>query len=109
MQLEVNIQSKDGSKIISINRRKAIREKCLNCFGWSLTDVTDCNSKEDCPLHPFRSGRGKQNAKNRSKAIKDFCLLCMNGQRHEIAKCTAPDCSLFVYRKSGIDRSVNIA
>jgi len=109
MQLKVSIQSKDSSKIISINRRKAIREKCLNCSGWSLKDVTDCEFEGSCQLHPFRSGRGKQDAKARLKAIKDYCLWCMNGQRYEVAKCTAPDCPLFVYRKSGVDRSVNIA
>jgi hypothetical protein len=109
MQLKVSIQSKDGSKVISINRRKAIREKCLNCSGWSLKDVTDCEFKGDCQLYPFRSGIGKQDAKARLKAIKDHCLWCMNGQRYEVAKCTAPDCPLFVYRKSGVDRSVNIA
>lgn len=34
---------------------QAIREKCLDCSGGSVTDVRDCWSKE-CPLYEYRLG-----------------------------------------------------
>jgi len=60
----------------------------LNCSGWSYADVTGCHRKE-CPLHRFRSGRGKQDAGERSKAIRSYCIWCMAGQSIEVGKCTA--------------------
>lgn len=105
--MRVEIQSKTGKKIISINRRKAIREKCLNCAAWFYPGVTNCEFTA-CPLYPFRMGTGRQAAKARSKAILQYCLFCMGGQQREISKCTCPDCSLYAYRNSRIDRSINI-
>ncbi len=105
--MKYEIQSKTGYKIVSLNRRKAIREKCLNCSGWSYKGVQNCQFK-DCELNPYRSGIGKQNAKARSRAIRTFCLSCMNGQRSEVSKCTSPTCSLFPYRQSRVDRSFEI-
>lgn len=105
--MEYSILSKYGSKTVKLNRRKAIRKRCLNCSGWSYNEVTICNFK-DCSLHPFRSGQGKQNPKKRSKAIRDYCLWCMAGKRTEITKCPSPDCPLFPYRNSTIDRSAEI-
>jgi len=66
----VLIQYKNGQKEIDLNRRKAIRERCLNCTGWSYKMVKECPCN-DCPLHPYRSGQGKQNAKKRFVAIKN--------------------------------------
>ena len=105
--MKVLIQEKNGPKVVSLNRRKAIRERCLNCSGWSIKDVTDCEFT-DCDLYPFRSGRGKQNAKARDKAIRDYCLWCMNGQRSERGRCVSKNCPLFPYRNSITDRSTNI-
>lgn len=105
--MKVKIQSKNGHKIVNLNRRKAIRERCLNCTGWIPKEVSKCEFI-DCPLHPFRSGKGKQNPKIRAKAIRDYCLWCMAGKRSEIAKCVSPDCSLFPYRLCGVDRSTEI-
>ena len=105
--MKVKIQSKDGYKIIDLNRRKAIRERCLNCSAWIQKEVSNCSFK-DCQLYPYRSGRGKQNAKERIKAIRSYCLWCMAGNKAEVSKCTSPDCSLFPYRKSAIDRSAEI-
>jgi len=101
------IQSKNGSKVIGLNRRKAIRERCLNCSGWLSREVTNCSFTE-CSLFPFRSGRGPQNAKDRSKAIRNYCLWCMAGSKSEVAKCCSFDCSLFPYRKSTVDRSAEM-
>ena len=105
--MKVKILSKNGPKVVDLNRRKAIRERCLNCAGWLHKEVTDCTFT-DCPLYPFRSGQGKQNAKARSKAIKKYCLWCMNGQYGEVSRCPSIDCSLFPYRKMRTDRSTEI-
>ena len=103
--MKVEIQSKNGHKVVDLNRRKAIREKCLNCSGYSYVEVECCNFT-DCPLHRFRTGRGVQNSKLRIEAIHKYCLWCMNGNKAEISKCVSRDCPLFPYRKSTVDKSV---
>jgi hypothetical protein len=105
--MKVKIQNKDGYKIIDLNRRKAIRERCLNCSAWIPKEVSNCEFV-DCPLYPFRSGKGKQNPKLRKKAIRRYCLWCMCGQRSEVSKCVSLDCPLFPYRMNGIDRTTKI-
>lgn len=105
--MKIIILSKNGLKSVDLNRRKAVRERCLNCSGWSHKEVTNCIFR-NCPIYPFRSGQGRQNAKSRSKAIRKFCLWCMNGQHGEVARCPSTDCSLFPYRKSKTDRSMEI-
>ena len=105
--MRVKIQSKNGHKIVEINRRKAIRERCLNCTAWSYKRVVDCQY-EYCSLHPFRTGEGRQNAKARSKAIRAFCWWCVNESRREVKNCPCIDCSLFVYRRTRIDRQQSI-
>jgi hypothetical protein len=103
----VRILTINGRKIVNLNRRKAIREKCLNCSAGSFDRIQNCQFK-DCALHFFRSGKGKQDSKAREKAIRKFCLWCCCDQLMEVSKCPAEDCSFFVYRKSKIDRSVEI-
>ncbi len=105
--MKVVIFGKNGLKEVDINRRKAVRERCLNCAGWFHKEVTNCTFT-DCPLYPFRSGQGKQNAKARSKAIRNYCLWCMNSQLGEVSRCPSKDCSLFPYRKTRTDRSTEI-
>jgi len=105
--MRVSILGKNGPKIVNMNRRKAIRERCLICSGWVLKDVTECEY-EDCSLYPFRSGKGKQHAKARAKAIRKYCLWCMVGSRYEVKKCVCPDCPLYPYRNSKVDKSVEI-
>lgn len=91
-------------KIInSLSRRKAIRERCLNCVCWHTAEVRNCHHV-NCPLHPFRMGKGKQIAKERTKAIKAYCLECMNGQKGEVNKCPSTSCSLYPYRKGAVER-----
>ena len=99
------IQSKYGSKEIDLNRRKAVRERCLNCSGWSCSEVENCQFA-DCDLHPFRLGSGRQDANQRHKAIRNHCLDCCAKNQNEVYLCPATDCPLFVYRKSKIDNSV---
>ena len=105
--MKVKIMSRTGTKIVDLNRRKAIRERCLNCSCWIPKEVTHCEFK-DCPLFPYRTGLGMQNAKDRKKAIRRYCLWCMNGKGSEAAKCVSPDCPLFGYRLGRVDRSVEI-
>jgi hypothetical protein len=105
--MKVKIQSKDGNKIVNLNRRKAIRERCLNCSGWVLKEVSNCGFI-DCPLYLYRSGKGKQNPKKRKNAIRAYCRWCMCGQRSEVSKCVSQDCPLFPYRMNGIDRPSKI-
>ena len=103
----VKIQHRDGSKIININRRKAIRERCLNCSAWKYKEVSECR-RISCKLFPFRTGTGKQNSQLRSKAIRRYCLWCMNEKQKRVGHCTSVDCSLHPYRKWSIDRSAEI-
>ena len=105
--MKLEIQHKHGSKIVNLNRRRAIHERCLNCSAWSTSEVLNCEFTE-CALYHFRSGQGKQNAKRRSKAIRDYCLWCMADSRSEVSKCPSMGCSLFAYRNFILDRSTEI-
>ena len=105
--MQVFVDSKNGPQVINLNRRRAIRQRCLDCSGWSPKEVAECQHT-DCPLHPFRTGQGKQDAKKRAASIRDFCRWCMNGQLHEVTLCPSRTCSLFPYRQSRVDRSVEI-
>jgi len=105
--MKVEIQSQNGSKIVNLNRRKAIHELCLNCSSWSPHEITKCEFK-DCALYPYRLGTEKQNPKKRHKAIRDYCLWCSGGQALEIIKCVIKKCPLFAYRKYNVDKSVDI-
>jgi hypothetical protein len=74
------ILGKHGLKTIELNRRKAIREKCLNCSAWSPKEVKNCGfdsypkdtklqtklQTKHCHLYPYRSGKGKQDVKQRA-------------------------------------------
>jgi len=105
--MQVRIQSKNGHKEINLNRRKAIRERCLNCSRWSYIEIENCEFI-DCDLYAFRMGIGKQDADLRHEAIRKHCLDCCAGNKLEVLKCPAADCPLFAYRKSKIDTSVKI-
>lgn len=108
MKVKIQYYKPPGYKTININRRKAIRERCLNCSSWYTKETINCNFL-DCSLYPFRLGTGKQNSKERNKAIRDYCLWCSGeGTTSEVRKCTNPDCALFAYRLSGTDKSIEI-
>ena len=47
---------KNGEKTKNLTALSALREKCLECTGWSNKDVSECPAS-DCALHPFRFGR----------------------------------------------------
>jgi hypothetical protein len=102
--MKATIQSRDGLKTMNLTRRRAIREGCLNCSSWSLKEVRECIFK-DCPLYPYRSGQGRQNAATRVKAIKAYCLWCMAGEKAEIKRCVSAHCALFIYRRGTTEKA----
>ncbi|MBC8427020.1 MAG: hypothetical protein ISR63_10255 [Desulfobacterales bacterium] len=105
--MKVEIYKKGGFELVTkdLNRRKAIRERCLNCCAWSPKEVEKCFA-DDCQLYPYRSGQGKQDAVARAKAIREYCLWCCADQIGEVWKCVSKFCPLFPYRMSKADRSV---
>jgi len=97
----VEILSSDGTKMVSLTKRKAIRERCVNCSGWNHKQVKNCWAK-DCSLYPYRmSEMPKHGSRKRDKAIKDYCAWCVNGV-HEIKKCVSTLCPLFYFRSYSI-------
>jgi hypothetical protein len=48
--------SKTGVKQKKLTGMSAIREKCLECSGWSFSEVKNCPCG-DCALFPFRFGK----------------------------------------------------
>ena len=104
--MKVEILSKNGVKVADLNRRKAIHERCLNCSAWYHAEVTGCTFK-GCPLYPFRTGKGKQDAKARGQAIKDYCKWCMAGQVSEVRKCVSETCPLFHFRGKDLRKPQN--
>jgi len=105
--MRVRILHKDGNRVVTLSRRKAIREKCLNCSNWNTAEVERCTVSR-CTLYAYRMGHAKQDAAARSKAIRQYCLQCMNGKRQEVVLCPAKSCPLRAYRLSTLDRSVEI-
>lgn len=103
--MEKVILGKNGCRVKKLNRREAGHEKCLNCSAWVPSDVKNCPFVE-CPLYPYRTGQGLQDAKARLKAMRKRCLYCMNGQVGEVAKCTCKNCPLFPYRKGGLEKAI---
>ncbi len=95
------IGKKQHTSEVKLNRRQAIRERCLNCSAGSTKDVAEC-PMTDCPLYPLRMGRGKQNPKDRNKAIMSYCRLwCSGNQIKEVRLCPSVDCPLHPFRLPG--------
>jgi hypothetical protein len=101
------IAAREGWKVVNLSRRRAIREKCLNCTGWIPKEVRYCED-DACPLHPYRSGKGKQDPDLRNAAIRSMCSECMVDQPEEVRLCPSKDCSLYAFRLGRIDRSTEI-
>lgn len=97
-----------GQRIVNINRRRAIKENCFNCSGYSRKGRENCWAV-DCQLYLYRTGQGKQDSKARNKAIRTHCRdHCMDGHPSYVTKCPARDCPLFAYRMNKIDQSVEV-
>jgi Zn-finger protein len=100
--MRVQILAKDGYKVVDLNRRQAIRERCLNCSDWIPSEVAECPFNH-CPLYLLRMGKGSQSPKQRNEAIRRYCLWCMAGQRSEVKRCvSAHYCPLYLFRSSRV-------
>ena len=78
---------------------KAIRTKCIDCAGGELGAVRSCDFREECPLWPFRMGKGVRGKGGLLKPIKRYSHWCMNGQSVEVRLCPCgPRCALYQYR-----------
>jgi len=80
-----------------LNRRNAIRARCLDCSAGSVREVRECPFT-DCPLWPFRMGTGKQDPRARNKAICMYCSWCANEQKIKVALCPSGGCPFFLFR-----------
>jgi hypothetical protein len=79
--METIITTKNGAQKVNINRRKAIRLKCLDCSCFSYVEVTNCAFK-NCPLFVYRKTglRKAENSKSLTKndAIRQISNTQMN-------------------------------
>ena len=96
--METKVLTKSGIQSVNLNRRRAIRYRCMDCSGFERNDVQNCTHVNDCSLYPFRMGTGKQNAVSRNRAIKEYCMWCMVDQTREVERCSSIDCPLFQFR-----------
>lgn len=103
------IRDRSGIRVPKVNRRRAIRNLCTECCGWSMAEVEKCDGKHldgsMCSFHSYRSGQGKQDAKKRDAAIKKQCRYCMQGNRLSIGSCTSRYCPIFPYRNHRTNRT----
>ena len=79
-----------------MNRRRAIKLKCMECSADEIKEVKNCPCT-DCSLYPFRSGKGNQNPKERDRAIRKYCIWCVVDQPGELNYCSC-DCPLYDFR-----------
>ncbi len=56
MPVEHEVRNRTGgTRQVKLTPIKAIRYQCLECLGWSPTQVRYCTS-EQCSLYPYRLG-----------------------------------------------------
>jgi hypothetical protein len=89
--------AKDSATAVRRTPLKSIRERCLDCTAGEMAAVRTCDL-HDCPLHPFRMGRGVRGKGSILKPIRAYCLWCTNGQVAEVRLCPSPMCSLHCLR-----------
>ena len=53
--MKYRIITPTGHETKDLTRRKAIRQKCLECCAWQSAEVMRCPST-DCALFPYRLG-----------------------------------------------------
>lgn len=89
-----------------ISPLKSIRKKCLDCSGYEIKRVKECDFdgvsinrnglvEDYCPLHPFRMGHGKG---SKVKAIRKYCLWCCLDQANEVRLCPSITCEFHPFR-----------
>ncbi len=72
----------------SRNPMRVMRAQCLECMGGSSADVDGCTAPE-CPLYPFRSGRGRRASFDRAMGLladegrQDLVKVSKRNRRHE--------------------------
>jgi Tfp pilus assembly protein PilV len=98
-RMKRRILTRKGLRLVDLNRKMAIRHRCVNCSGWSTREVRKCTFT-DCPLFPYRMGQGKQPAKERNESILAYCKWCANGSSKEVSKCPAETCPLWIFRNT---------
>jgi hypothetical protein len=103
--VKVSILRKNGNQTVDLNRKQAIRERCLNCSCWNAVEVELCQ-KTDCLLYKYRMNGSNQNAKERNRDLRKYCLECCGGNSHEVKKCPSLDCPLYAFRKTRVDLSI---
>jgi hypothetical protein len=60
---------------------KAIREKCIDCSGWSLKEVSLCCMPE-CSLYPYRFGKSPfRKKRDLSQEEREAVALRLHGGR----------------------------
>ena len=104
------IRTRDGFRVVHINRRRACRFMCKECVGWEHEDeITKCTGEfldgSFCHLHPFRQMRSEQKPSQRNKAIRMACLYCMGGHIKLVKNCVSIFCPLHPYRNTTIDKT----
>jgi len=53
---EIRTQRGNGeTRVVALTSNKAIRYQCLECVGWSASEVKECTDNH-CPLYPLRMG-----------------------------------------------------
>jgi len=93
----------DGYKIVPYTRGRAIKYYCLECVGFSYSEMANCTIPE-CPLFPYRFGKlpEKKTSQDRVKAIRAHCLECCSGDSQYIKDCTPSKlCPVHPFRLSG--------
>ena len=71
MAVEHTFINKNGMKTKKLTGMSAIREKCLECSGWSNKEVSGCPAS-DCALHHFRFGRYPKKESAGGRFLKEF-------------------------------------
>ena len=71
VKIQVKILSKNSQKIVNLNRRRAIREHCLNCSGYSRAEVHRC-PVTSCSLFHYRSGKGNRMQKHEKRQSENI-------------------------------------
>ena len=93
---------KNQFKVISYCRRVAARSYCLECVGWSSSEVQMCTESK-CPLYPYRFGMLPEGLtpKDRAKSIRAHCLECCCDDQEYIRECPSVLCPVHPYRLPG--------
>lgn len=109
MKQKKAIRTKDGFRVVHINRRRACRFACVECMGWAEGQVDKCDGKmldgTTCALVDFKKMDGQQSAAKRTRAIRAFCMECMDSHGRDVAGCKAVYCPLYPYRNTNVDAS----